>query len=83
MLLLLKDLQSASPEQKRPALHRLIDDLSATELELVEKVLARIEMDRLWNETREAFTADWADGKYDRLDEVIRQVRADLKQRAA
>ncbi|MEN3942334.1 hypothetical protein WJU23_13630 [Prosthecobacter sp. SYSU 5D2] len=41
------------PEQKRPALHKLIDELPAEELELVERVLARLEMDRLWKETQE------------------------------
>ena len=70
------------PEMKRPALHKLIDELPAEELDLVERVLARLEMDRLWQQVREGFTQDWADGKYARLDDVIREVRADLKQRA-
>jgi hypothetical protein len=69
-------------EMKRPALHKLIDELPAEELDLAERVLARLEMDRLWQQVREGFTQDWADGKYTRLDEVIREVRADLKQRA-
>jgi hypothetical protein len=68
-------------EQKRPALHKLIDELPADELELVEHLLARLETDRLWKEVSEGFTKDWADGKYDR--EIIREVRADLKRRAA
>jgi hypothetical protein len=68
---------------KRPALHRLIDELPEAELELVEHLLARLEMERLWTEVREGFTKDWADGNYDNLDEIIREVRADLKQRAA
>ncbi len=70
-------------EQKRPVLHKLIDDLPAEELELVERVLARLEMDRLWNEVRDGFTADWENGKYAGLDDIIRQVRGDLKQQAA
>lgn len=79
-------MDSASPkalEQKRPALHRLIDELPEAELEIVENLLARLEMERLWNEVRDGFTKDWANGNYDRLDEIIREVRADLKQRAA
>lgn len=75
--------QLATPEQKRPELHKLIDALPAEDLELVERLLARLEMDRLWKEVREGFTADWAAGKYARLDEIIREVRSDLKQRAA
>lgn len=61
----------------------MIDALPAEELELVEQVLARLEMDRLWKEVRQGFDADWAAGKYDRLDEVIRKVREDLKSSAA
>lgn len=76
-------MQAAPPDQKRPALHRLIDDLPAEDLALVEQVLARLEMDRLWKGVQEGFTADWEAGKYQRLDEVIQEVRADLQQRAA
>jgi hypothetical protein len=72
-----------SPEQKRPLLHELIDALPAEELELVERVLARLEMDRLWKEVREGFTADWAEGKFARLDGIIGEVRADLRMRSA
>jgi len=74
---------AAPPEQKRPVLHKLIDELPVEELDLVERLLARLEMDRLWKDVREGFTGDWAAGKYARLDEIIREVRSDLKQRAA
>lgn len=70
-------------EQKRPVLHKLIDALPAEELDLVERLLARLEMDRLWKDVREGFTEDWAACKYERLDEVIHEVRSDLNQRAA
>ncbi len=72
-----------STEQKRPVLHELIDALPAEELELVERLLARLEMDRIWKEVRVGFTADWAEGKFARLDEIIGEVRADLKKRSA
>jgi hypothetical protein len=71
------------PERKRPVLHKLIDELPAEELDLVERLLARLEMDRLWQQAQEGFTLDWAEGKYARLDEIIRDVRTELKQRAA
>lgn len=70
-------------ERKRPALHKLIDELPAEELDLVEHVLARLEMDRLWRKVQEGFTHDWAAGKYAQLDEIIQNVRAELKQRTA
>ena len=72
-----------SPEQKRPVLHELIDALPAEELELVERLLARLEMDRLWKDVREEFSRDWVEGKFARLDEIIGAVRADLKKRSA
>lgn len=64
-------------------LHKMIDDLPADELVIVEHVLARLEMDRLWKEVRDGFGADWATGKYERLDEVIKNVRESLKPNAA
>ncbi len=72
-----------SPEQKRPVLHELIDALPAEELELVERMLARLEMERLWKDVREEFTQDWTEEKFARLDEIIREVRVDLKKRSA
>ena len=74
---------ATTQEQRLPALHRMIDELPAEDLELVEQVLARLEMDRLWKEVRKGFDADWAAGKYDKIDEVIREVREKLKTHAA
>lgn len=75
--------QVISREQKLPVLHRMIDDLSADELVILELVLARLEMDKLWKDVREGFTEDWETGKYQRVDEVIREVRDSLKSNAA
>ena len=73
----------SSLELKRPVLHKLIDQLPVEELDVVERVLARLEMDRLWQQVQEGFTQDWTDGKYAQLDDIIREVRTELKQRAA
>jgi hypothetical protein len=62
-------------DQKRPVLHKLIDELPAEELHLVELLLARLEVDRLWAEISQGFTEDWTRGSYERLDEVIKAVR--------
>lgn len=56
-----------------------IEALTDEDAVVVESVVARLEMDLLWKEMRAGFAADWAEGKYDRLDEVIREVRADLR----
>jgi hypothetical protein len=61
----------------------MIDDLPDEDLRVAELVLARLEMDRLWKEVREGFDNDWATGKYEKLDEVIREVRESLKSHAA
>lgn len=74
---------ATAKEQRLPALHRLIDELPPEELEIVEQVLARLEMKRLWKEVREGFDTDWAAGKYDKIEEVIREVRESLKTHAA
>jgi hypothetical protein len=79
----MSDLVTSVSEQKRPKLHKLIDQLPAEELELVERLLARLEMDRLWKEVREGFSQDWASGQYEHLDEVISDVRRDLQQHVA
>ncbi len=64
-------------------LHKLIDELPAEELDLVERLLARLEMDRLWQQVQEGFTQDWTKDKYARVDEIIRDVRTEMKQRTA
>lgn len=71
-----------APEHQRPVLHKLIDELPDDELGLVERLLARLEMERLWKDVRAAFTQDWEAGRYERLDEIIREVRNDLKRAA-
>jgi hypothetical protein len=74
----------AMPRERRlPVLHRMIDDLQDEYLRVAELVLARLEMDRLWKEVREGFDNDWAAGKYEKLDQVIREVRQSLKTHAA
>lgn len=74
---------SIPPEQRLPMLHKMIDELPPDELELVEQVLARLEMDRLWNGLREGMAQDWNAGRYEKLDEVIREVREALRPDAA
>lgn len=61
----------------------MIDDLPDEDLQVAELVLARLELDRLWKEVREGFDNDWTSGKYEKLDEVIREVRENLKTHAA
>ena len=76
-------MSSDIPALDRPALLKKIETLPDEDAAVIEKILARLEMDRLWKEVREGFAEDWAEGKYDRLDEIIREVRADLRRPAA
>ena len=66
-------------DQVRPALHRKIDELPEEELATVERLLAKLEMDRVWGDLRSGMAQDWDEGKYERLDDLIGEVRADLK----
>ena len=79
----MSDRVTFSPEQKRSVLHEPIDALPAEELELVERLLAPLKMDRLWKDVREGFTRNSAEGKFARLDEIVGEVRVDLKKRSA
>jgi hypothetical protein len=72
-----------SHEQKWSVLYELLNALPAEELQLVERVLTRLEIDRLWKNVREVFTQDWEQGKFARLDGIIGEVRADLRKRIA
>ena len=73
----------SAPASDRTALLKRIQSLPDEDAAVVEHVLARLELDRLWKEVRAGFAGDWKDGKYHRLDEVIREVRADLRRTAA
>jgi hypothetical protein len=72
-----------SHEQKWPVLYELLNVLPAEELQLLERVLTRLEMDRLWKNVRDVFTQDWEHGKFARLDGIIGEVLADLSKRSA
>jgi len=67
----------------RTTLLKKIESLPDEDAAVVEGVLAQLEMDRMWKEVRAGSAADWAEGKYGRLEEVIREVRADLRRSAA
>ena len=72
-------LSTTTPTPKRPDLHQRIDAMSDAELAVVEHILIQLERERLWQQVTADFTADftadWAAGQYDRLDEIIREVR--------
>ena len=69
------------PKDLRPDLIRRIETMADDELQFVHAVLLQAEKDRLWAETSAAAEADRLAGVFERLPEVIGQVRRELSQR--
>ena len=65
------------PEQLRPELHRRIDSMDAQQLELLQRMLLKLELADVTDSLHETFDAARRAGKLNRLDEIIREVRAD------
>jgi hypothetical protein len=70
-----------SREALRADLAEKLDQLDTENLAVVHHVLLEIEKERLWKDFSTGMAEDWAAGKYDRLDEIIREARAALRQR--
>jgi len=71
---------TAPPPQKlRPEILQRVEAMDDESLIVLHHLLLRIEKDRLWRELSTDVEADRASGKFDRLSEVIREVRAELR----
>ena len=71
---------AVGPEQLRPMLQLKIGLLPDDDLLLLQRFLLRMEKDRLWAELKAECARDRAEGKFDRLNEVIAEVRAERSQ---
>jgi hypothetical protein len=63
----------------RPEIIRRIEAMDDDSLLLLHRLLLRIEKERLWHELSAEAEADRRSGKLDRLSEVIRDARAELR----
>jgi hypothetical protein len=67
---------AVTPDVLRPALIKQIENLDESDLATVQRVLQLLEKERLWSELSDAAEQDRLSGKFDRLPEIIREVRA-------
>jgi hypothetical protein len=63
----------------RPEIIRRIEAMDDDSLLLLHRLLLRIEKERRWHELSAEAEADRRSGKLDRLSEVIRDARAELR----
>ncbi len=66
---------SPAPKNLRDTLVRTIESLPDEDLPMVQEVLLHAEKDRLWREISAEATAERRAGKWERLPEIIREVR--------
>jgi hypothetical protein len=66
-------------EKLRPEIIQRIEAMDDNSLLLLHRVLMHMEKDRLWRELSAEAEDDRHSGKLDRLSEVIREVRAELR----
>ncbi|MEY3898370.1 MAG: hypothetical protein RLZZ214_3891 [Verrucomicrobiota bacterium] len=67
------------PSTLRPDLIHRIEAMSEDELQLVHEVLLHAEKDRLWREISADADEEKNSGKWDRLPEIIAEVRSQLR----
>jgi len=67
------------PEKLRPELIQRINAMDNDSLLLLHRVLLAVEKERLWRELSAEAEEDRVAGKLERLPEVIRQVREELR----
>ena len=66
------------PSEIRPLLQSRIGQMSDDEVQQLHRVMQKLEARRLWEEIKADGTRDRAAGKFDRLNEVIAEVRAEM-----
>lgn len=67
------------PNKLRPEIIRRIEELDNESLLVLHRVLLIVEKERLWRELSAEAEQDRRSGKLDRLPEIIREARAELR----
>jgi hypothetical protein len=67
------------PQKLRPEIIQRIEAMDEESLRLVHRLLLGVEKERLWRELSAEAEADRRTGKFDRLSDVIREARAELR----
>jgi hypothetical protein len=66
------------PTELRPLLQDKICQMSDEQVQKLHRVMQKLEAQQLWDEIKEDGARDRAQGKFDRLSEVIAEVRAEM-----
>lgn len=67
------------PQKLRPEIIQRINAMDGESLLLLHRLLLRMEKEQLWRELSLEAEADRRAGKFDRLPNIIREVRAELR----
>jgi hypothetical protein len=67
------------PKKLRPEIIHRIETMDDESLMVLHRVLLHVEKERLWRELSAEAEADRLSGKFDRLADIIREVRAELR----
>jgi len=67
------------PKKLRPEITKRIETMDDENLLLLHRVLLIVEKERLWRELSAEAEQDRRSGKLDRLPEIIREARAELR----
>jgi len=67
------------PQKLRPEIIQRIEAMDDESLLLLHHLLLRLEKERLWRELSAEAEADRRAGKFDRLADVVREARAELR----
>jgi len=67
------------PQKLRPEIIHRIEAMDDESLLLVHRLLLYVEKERLWHELSADAESDRRSGKFDRLPDIIREARAELR----
>ena len=66
-------------QKLRPEIIQRVEAMDEESLRLLHHLLLRMEKERLWRELSAEAEADRRSGKFDRLSDIIREARAELR----
>jgi hypothetical protein len=67
---------NVEPEKLRPELHQKIDQMDGEHLELLHRIVLKLELEQLAEDLDQKFDTARDEGKLDRVDDIIREVRS-------
>ena len=67
------------PQKLRPEIIQRVEAMDEESLLLLHRLLLRMEKERLWRELSAEAEAERGSGKFDRLSEIIREARTELR----